>query len=63
MGVCMKQIIKVNRVDKEVISPENFLNLNKTEKSNISYSEIIPARLGKSDFGKIKVHYKNPIYK
>jgi hypothetical protein len=59
----MKRIIQVSRVEKEVLSPEKYLNLNKKEKSNISFSEIIPARLGKSDFGKIMVHYRTPIYK
>lgn len=59
----MKQAIYLNRVEKEILSPEKFLNLNQKEKSNIYFSEIVPARLGKPDFGKIMVHYKNPIYK
>lgn len=59
----MKRTIQVRRVEKEILSPECFLNLNKKEQSNISYSEIIPARLGKSDFGKIMVHYKASVYK
>jgi len=59
----MKQAIQLKRVEKEILSPENFLNLNKKDKSNVSYSEIVPARLGKDDFGKIRVHYKIPVYK
>ena len=59
----MKRVIQVNRIEREVLSPEKYLNLNTKEKSNISYSEIIPASLGKADFGKIMVHYRTPVYK
>jgi hypothetical protein len=59
----MKNVIQMNRIEKEVLTPEKFLNLNEKDKANISYSEIIPPRLGHSDFGKIKVHYKLPLYK
>ncbi len=59
----MKRTIQVKRVEQEVLSPEKFLNLNQKEKSNISYSEIVPARLGKADFGKIRVRYRTPVYR
>lgn len=59
----MKRDIELHRIDKEALSPKKFLKLNQKEKSNISYLEIIPARLGRSDFGKIMVHYRTPIYK
>ncbi|CZH72000.1 TPA: hypothetical protein I9507_001815 [Legionella pneumophila] len=59
----MKRTIQVSRIEKEILTPEKFLNLNKKEQMNISHTEIIPARLGKADFGKIMVHYKNPVYK
>jgi len=59
----MKKSIQLKRVEKEVLSPESYLKLNKQELINISNSEIIPPRLGKNDFGRILVHYKNPIYK
>lgn len=62
-GIIMKQTIQVKRLDREELSPEKFLKLSKKEQLNISYSEIIPARLGKADFGKIMVHYKTPLYK
>lgn len=59
----MKSTIQLARVDKESLSPEKFLNLSQKEKSTIAYSEIVPARLGQADFGKIRVHYKTPIYR
>ena len=59
----MKRPILLKRVEKEALSPEKFLSLNQRDKLNISFAEIIPARLGKADFGKILVHYRTPIYK
>ena len=59
----MKRPILLKIVEKEALSPEKFLSLNQRDKLNISFAEIIPARLGKADFGKILVHYRTPIYK
>lgn len=59
----MKKIFQAQKVDMEVLSPEKYLSLKAKDKSNISHTEIIPSSLGKNDFGKIKVHYKTPIYK
>lgn len=58
-----KSIIQLNQVNDEILSPKQFINLKERDKANISFTEIIPVRLGHSGFGKIKVHYKRPVYK
>ncbi|KTC99523.1 hypothetical protein [Legionella erythra] len=55
--------ITLNKIDEELLSPRQFINLKPGDKVNIAYTQVIPARLGQRDFGKIKVHYKKPIYK
>lgn len=55
--------IHLNQVNEETLSPKQFANLNERDKVNIAFTQIIPPRLGNNDFGKIKVHYKRPIYK
>ena len=47
---------------EETLSPEEFLRIYRTKKSSIKSSEIVYSKLGSADFGKIKVHYKTPIY-
>lgn len=59
----MNTLIDLIKVEEESLSPESYLNLNEKEKANISFTKIIPARIGKSDFGKIHVVYRNPTYK
>lgn len=55
--------IYLNKINEEILSPKQFTKLKEGDKVNISFTEIIPPRLGQSDFGKIKVHYKRPVYK
>lgn len=55
--------IYLHKVTKESLSPGQFINLNEKEKANISFTEVVPPRLGQKNFGKITVHYKNPVYK
>lgn len=58
----MKQPIELNKFQEDILSSERFLKLNEQEMSNISYTEIVPPKLGKRDFGGIKVYYKNPVF-
>ncbi len=51
------------KISKESLSPREFVNLQAGDKANISYIEVVPPRLGQNDFGKIRVHYKHPVYK
>lgn len=55
--------IHLHKISKESLSPREFVNLKAGDKANISYTEVVPPRLGQKDFGKITVHYKNPVYK
>ncbi|EHL32752.1 hypothetical protein [Legionella drancourtii] len=55
--------IHLHKISKESLSPKEFVNLKAGDKANISYTEVVPPRLGQKDFGKITVHYKNPVYK
>jgi len=58
----MKLIFDMNDLYEEILTPDKFLSLGEKDKLNISYSEIIPARLGESTLGRIRVHYKTPRY-
>lgn len=59
----MSNYISMNKIEEELLSPEKFLNLNEKEKMNIISSRIIPPKLGDKGYGKIKVIYRNPIYR
>jgi hypothetical protein len=56
-----KKIQETKFVDSETMSPEKYLNLSDRYKMNISQTRIIPAQLGKKDFGKIQVIYRMPV--
>ena len=55
--------IDLIKINEENLSPEAYLNLSVREKMNIASMKIVPARLGKADFGRIQVTYKTPTYK
>lgn len=55
--------IYLHKINEELLSPREFVNLKAADKDNISRTEVIPPRLGQNDFGKIRVHYKRPVYK
>jgi len=48
---------------RQVLSPDEYLNLKNHEKENIKYSRIIPASLdNRNDFGSIEVIKKYSTY-
>ncbi len=49
-------------VSHKDISPQEFLTMREVEKANIKSIEIIPPKIGKNDFGKIRVELKTPLY-
>jgi len=55
-------IIDMIRVDKEQLTPEEYLLLRKKNSNSIKHTRIIPARLGEKGFGKIEVTYKSAKY-
>jgi hypothetical protein len=55
--------IHLNKITEESLSPKEFIKLKAGDKINISFTEVIPPRLGQKNFGKIRVHYKRPVYK
>jgi hypothetical protein len=59
----MNKTINLTKIEEETLSPEMYLGLNPKDRANIASTKIIPARLGKADFGKIRVTYKTPTYK
>lgn len=60
-------IIELEKLDTEVISPEEFLSLSEEEKQDILKAIPIVKQLGSidisdSDFVSILIKYKNPRY-
>lgn len=49
---------------KEVVTPSEFLKIQKENQRNILSTQVLPPRIGKdNDFGLIEVHYRDPINK
>ncbi len=48
---------------QDEITPKEFMNLSEKDKKNIKKIEIVPPKLGRADFGKIRINLKTPIYK
>lgn len=59
----MADEIVMVKIESENLSPEKYLQLDERERANITSAKVVPARLGKSDFGKIHVTYRTPTYK
>ena len=55
-------IIDMVRVDKELLTPEEYLKLREKDSISIKQTRIVPARLGDNGFGKIEVTYKSARY-
>ncbi len=51
----------LHKINEEILSPREFLNLKSSDRDNISRAEVIPPRLGQNGFGKIRVRYKRPL--
>jgi len=47
---------------KELLTPQQYLNLTAAEKANIEETKIIPPNLGDDNFGFIEVIWINPKY-
>ena len=56
------KIINLHKLTQKNLSPKEFLNLKSEHSRNVSYTEVVPPRLGQNNFGSIKVHYKHAIY-
>jgi len=55
--------IQMIRVDKEIMSPSEYLALLKEEKPNsIKKVKIVTSRMGSDSFGRIEVTYNSPGY-
>lgn len=50
------------RRQREMLSPEAFLELSRHSPQAIKSSRIVPPRLGGPGFGKIEVEYAHPRY-
>lgn len=50
-------------IRSENISPEEYLNLSSSQKSNINEVSVVPPKLGEDNFGKIHVNYRIPVLK
>lgn len=51
------------QIASEDLSPREYLDLSPSAKANIVDTRIVPTQLGSSEFGKIHVNYRDPIYK
>jgi hypothetical protein len=55
--------MQARAVQKEALSPKQFLDMKPSVRKMISETTIAAPKLGGSSFGKLIVHYKSPIYK
>ncbi|MDO4952475.1 MAG: hypothetical protein Q4E34_01435 [Synergistaceae bacterium] len=53
----MRQVIDMVRVDKEILTPEEYIKLKETNPNSIKSTRIVPCTFGKDGFGKIEVTY------
>ena len=53
---------EATRRQREILSPEAFLELSRRSPQVIKASRIVPPRLGGGGFGRIEVEYTNPHY-
>lgn len=47
-------------VRSEILSPEEYLKVAKSDSNTIKRSRFIPPRIGDRTFGKVEVTYKHP---
>lgn len=49
---------KINSSLKELVTPERFLKIVKSQRNSIKRSTFVPPKLGEdNDFGRIKIEY------
>ncbi len=53
----------VGPIRRETVSSREYLQILERQRSNIRRVDIVPARLGSTGFGRIRVEYKTPILK
>ena len=53
----MERVIDMVRVDKEILTPEEYLKLKETKPATIKSTRIVPCSFGKDGFGSIEVTY------
>ncbi len=63
LGVRMSRIIDTVVVDREVLSPDEFLRKIEKERSAIKSSRIVAPKLGRPGFGGVEVEYNYPIFR
>ena len=49
-------------IDKENLTPEEFLDMSDKEKLALKKITIVPPKLGRSGFGGFEVEYNHPIF-
>jgi len=54
--------MKMFLLNKEKLSPSEYLRLTEKDRSAIKSSRIIPPKLGSDSFGEIEVTYRHPKY-
>lgn len=50
-------------IQEEILTPDKYLKLTKSERASIREIQIIPPKVGTPNFGKIRVKYKNIIFR
>lgn len=57
-----KHVIKMKRVDSEIISPSEYLSIRKNNYLSIKKAKILAPKIGSNDFGKMEIIYNTPKY-
>lgn len=57
-----KNDISLTPIRTQVVSIDEFLRLYEEKGAEIQSTRILPPRLGSSDFGRIIIEWKNPVY-
>lgn len=58
----MKKVLDMLRVDKELLTPEEYIELRKRDPGSIKRTRIVASKLGDKGFGGIEVTYKSARY-
>lgn len=55
--------LEAKPVSAEILTPQQFVSLNASEKSQIKSATVVAPRLGSKGFGGVLVQYKLPQYR
>jgi hypothetical protein len=57
-----KKVTNLVPIRVQVVSLEKYLEIYEKKRGEIQSAKIIPPQLGRNDFGRIVVEWKNPVF-